>query len=244
MGNKHSLLCLVFSPPEFLCVGRAPTWLWHFQVCDHHPHPEHAMPCSQHALEALCVWRAPTALLPPFLKNSVLFPAPRAKALQHRRNGPRFTFRCLHYLPLLKKRPEQETTMCLQSQSSHLPPCETHFRWFWWSAGQKRNGIPVHTSLPRDSYLPPAGVLQAHNGLRWARGQGKSSVTGQNILHFPLEQSRGGRSVVSVEPIRNLSLIRNNDPLTWSSNFQAPLAHAREAEMLRMSYLPHLQNAT
>lgn len=50
--------------------------------------------------------------------------------------------------------------------------------------------------------------------------------------------------MVSVEPIRNLSLIRSCDPLTWSSNFQAPLAHARETEMPRMSYFPHLQNAT
>lgn len=117
--------------------------------------------------------------------------------------------------------------MCLQSQSSRLPPCETLLSWIWWSADQKWNGIPVQTSLHGDSSLPPARVLQAHNGLRWAQGEGKS-VTGKNILHFPLEQSRGGRSMVGVKPIRNLSLIRNSDPLTRSSNLQAPSAHARE----------------
>lgn len=82
----------------------------------------------------------------------------------------------------------------------------------------------------QDSCLPSARILQAHNGLRQAQGEGKSSVTGKNILHFPLEQSRGERSVVGMEPIRNLSLIRNSDPLTRSSNLQAPLAHARERE--------------
>lgn len=148
-------------------------------------------------LRALCVWRAPTAHphhCPPSLKNSVPFTGLRAKALQHRRSGPRESTNSHsgpHHLPLLKNRWEQEITMCLQSQSSHLPPCGTLFRWFWWSAGQKRNGFPVYTFLPRDSCLPLARVLQAHNGLKWAQGEGKSSVTGKNILHFLLEQSRG-----------------------------------------------------
>lgn len=60
---------------------------------------------------------------PTFLKSSVPFTALRAKGLQHRRNEPRENTNSpssLHHLPLLKKRQEQETTMCLQSQSSLL----------------------------------------------------------------------------------------------------------------------------
>lgn len=189
---------------------------WKLSVCGEHPR-----------LTPTC---------PPFLKISVPFPALSTKGLQHRRKEPRESTNSppgLHLLPLLPKRQEEETTMCLQSQSSRLPPCETLLSWFWWSADQKWNGIPVQTSLHGDSSLPPARVLQAHNGLRWAQGEGKSSVTGKNILHFPLEQSRGGRSMVGMKPIRNLSLIRNSDPLTRSSNLQAPSAHAREREGCR-----------
>lgn len=106
---------------------------------------------------------------------------------------------------------------------------------------QTKNGMAFQSRHPFME-TPPSLLPEE---LRWAQGEGKSSVTGKNILHFPLEQNRGGRSVVGVKPIRNLSLIRNNDPLTRSSNLQAPLAHAREREgcrecpIFRTSRMPH-----
>lgn len=150
MGNKHILLCQVSSPPEFLCVSRAPRSLWYRQVCDHHPHPERAVLGSQHLGEH------PQLTLPPIWKNSLPFTALRAKGLQHRRNEPRESTNSpfgLQHLPLLKKSHEQETAMFLQSQSSCLPPCKTLFRWFWWSAAKK--GMAFQFIHPFSGLLPP-----------------------------------------------------------------------------------------